>query len=538
MSDFIKRQYIRRKKSTDIPSYITPTDNPLVDFKSIYYSYYIQPKFKGSERYKSILERRINKEEILESIGNSEGLSRERVRQIVEAQKNKFNTLFEGGCLCTPCVTLNINYISCINKFKEYVHTKPIHTKEDILKYLNENFTEPTLEEDVNGYLKLLMFMLGYDHYTLTVEGIDLYVDTKKINSYGGLLEYRSTIKEVLHKNILPMSVFDIAKKGRLNVALTGSLLPILDISEKTGEDVYQLKYEQFSNVTDILYRILKNAGSPMTLPEIVSALGTLMDNYSSPDYLSTRMILDDRFCAVGHKATYGLTEWGLDTRNFKEIIVDTLKAMRKPSTPENINLASNSRVSANVIRCYVNSYPNIFKRVSDKKIGLTAWKNYEKVPSSRRGASVSQYKFEEELLKILTVDPSKSFISMYLYVYFKNSISEHVFYDKLELCPFIDIIRGSRNSIKLKSNYKEILEKHNKIKAIRKANSIEGLIEEAVKILEPLDGMVMKDLVKKLKMYDVSKPTIYRALEVGPFIKKTVVGVKYNTKIIELQRS
>jgi len=510
------RAYVRKKAPLEVPSSISYSfQSPILDFKDIYEEYFFHCTFKGTEKYKDIFNKRVVQGIILEDIGGIYGLSRERIRQITEKVKNNFYLLFSGDSLKHPCIKLNMSYIYRMQKFENHLKTKAIHIRENIHQYLDYNYPKHD-QESLEDYLSILMFILGYERVTLDEKEIFVRGDV-----VSNVQEYGKMAKDTLQESVLPIDIWEITKRTKIDSDILSSLLPVLDCVEILNDNTYQLKGPYSSSIMDVIYRVMKKEGLPLTQEEIQDRL-TKEGITSNAKYLGNRFCSDKRFCVVGKKSTYALSEWKVDTRNYKEIIKDTLKKIGKPIRAT--DLSDLTSIPLNTITSYIHLYPEEFKRFGFFKLGLSGWDGHQSSEKRYRAPTITQNDFNQDMLKFILSKKDRRCLSTEFSDYYSvlnPGVKYSKVYAKIERCPFITIKRNFVNELCLRSDYRQIVKECNDKLKDKKSKSIQGVIKEAEKILSRRGSMLMTDLVKKLLEFDVPRPTIYRALDIGPFVKE-----------------
>jgi hypothetical protein len=177
---------------------------------------------------------------------------------------------------------------------------------------------------------------------------------------------------------------------------------------------------------------------------------------------------------------------------------------------------------------------------VKDNKIALFEWEEYEECMVRRPKTMLSQDTFEEYLLNFI-INSGKDYAQFPdIYEDFCSKFSrlrEASIIFKMTKCRFVTTLgRGKDCVVVLKPDYQSIVEKSKTAKQEKLNRFTAHLTEEASNILRVEGPMLMSDLVSKLMLSGASRPTVYRALEIGPFEKDKVSDGLKNTRIISLR--
>jgi hypothetical protein len=500
----------------------------VLDFSYIYRDYFLNGRSDTINKYRDILKSRIIDKLTLEESGEAYSISRERARQIMAMLKGDFKKLFDGDVVKGRMVCLDSEYLARMQRFQRFLNTKYIHKRIDLVQYLNSNYSLALSGTMYQQYLSYLMFFMGFDEYVYTnsISKKDTIIYSsltiKQINSH------KRKVERTLQENILPMSIWDLAKKSGILSDIMENLLPLMDDVETVGGK-YQLKSSSFVSFLDPVYRILKNHGKPMTHLEIMNAL-SIDTPTTTPSNFSGRIGNDSRFSILGSKATYGLAEWGVDTRTYKEVMKDVLTKAGKPITLKKFHeliVKEGHDIPYTTVVSYVGNYDSIFKRTSNNTVVLTSWKGHKKYKPSRRHHRLSQAEFNKEVVDYLSRRKGKKASTTQIRDHISKlyeGLSNQNTSLKIDKCPMLELnsIEGSTHIHQLKVDYKALAseEEFKHLKRHRRSKS--NIKSEARKILEKKGEMFLKDLVNILISHTGATLTsIYGALNEGDFIKE-----------------
>lgn len=316
------------------------------------------------DRAKDVLEKRYGlgkdgETHTLESIGQTYGITRERVRQIE-------------------------NYgISTIQKSDIYEEYLPIF---DELKAVVDSLggglvAEHTLLEEITTDPAVRNHI-----YFLLVIGTPFY-RSKENNSYAHRWYTEKKIVDTVEKALKNVyatldrddliSEEEIIERFRKELqTLTGDqdttvLKRWLEISKEVGRNpLGEWGHSASPNVRvkgirDYAYLVVKRHGSPMHFREVADAIEQLFQKKAHTATTHNELIKDDRFVLVG-RGLYALTEWGYSAGVVKDVLQDILRQSGPLSREEIIDKVRKERyVKDNTI--IVNLQDNgLFKRLSN----------------------------------------------------------------------------------------------------------------------------------------------------------------------------
>ncbi|MDP3093737.1 MAG: sigma factor-like helix-turn-helix DNA-binding protein [bacterium] len=315
------------------------------------YQKVFQALFQGlSPRQKDIIIRRFGLEsgngETLEAIGKDLGLTRERVRQIIEttlvkARKESFASEINRALLA----------------FKSYLQKNGGLKKEKIL------LSEPIFNHQQNSS--------NWINFLLVLEGSFCRVgETKELHSFWALDSKISSAAEKLIKALnkeltrfkKPLGVKELflmsRAAGNSNQRFLKSVLETSKEILETNDGKYGLKSWPEVNprgVRDLAFLVFKKAKKPLHFTEVAS----LIDEFSFKkeghkeefsiigasaqaqkktnfQTVHNQLIKDPQFILIG-RGIYALREWGYAPGTVKEIISKVLKESKQPLSEREI---------------------------------------------------------------------------------------------------------------------------------------------------------------------------------------------------------
>jgi hypothetical protein len=316
------------------------------------------------DRAKDVLEKRygIGKEETsstLESIGQTYGITRERVRQIE-------------------------NYgITSIQKSAEYKEFEPVFTElQQVIDALGGGLIaehvllqEMTNDVTVRNHIYFLLVVgipflrskenTTYEHRWYTEKKIADIVEKALVKLYASLnREDLITEEEILKR--FKDELIEIADKHE-EVVLKRWLQISKDLaSNPLGEWGHAASPNvKVKGIRDYAYLVVKRHGSPMHFREVAEAIQLLFDKKAHTATCHNELIKDDRFVLVG-RGLYALTEWGYSAGVVKDVLRDILEQHGPLSREEIIDKVRKERyVKDNTIIVNLQD-PSLFKKLSN----------------------------------------------------------------------------------------------------------------------------------------------------------------------------
>jgi hypothetical protein len=275
------------------------------------------------DRARDVLEKRYglgkdNETSTLESIGQTYGITRERVRQIenygiLSIQKSdaykEFEPVFDelqsiikslGGGLVAEHVLLE--EITSDQTLRNHIYFLLVigipfyHGKENNL-YAHRWYTEKNVAEIVEQALQRVYEGLNRE---------DLVTEDEMLKRFKNeLMEIADTQDDTILKRWLQISK-DIAAN------------PLGEWGHSSSPNV------RVKGIRDYAYLVVKRHGSPMHFREVADAIQELFEKKAHTATCHNELIKDDRFVLVG-RGLYALTEWGYSAGVVKDVLRDIL---------------------------------------------------------------------------------------------------------------------------------------------------------------------------------------------------------------------
>jgi len=299
------------------------------------------------EREKEVILRRFGLEgkerETLQSIGDSFGITRERVRQIENLALNKIKTKIK-------------NYRKVFEKFFDYFEKfGKVRKEETLLKELggkekNEIFFLLNLDK------RFLRFNQNENFYSLWT------TDLKSLEEVKDLI-FSICKKFEREKKLMSLKELSLEFKIKENL-----LEGFLEISKKIGKNkngFYGLvEWPEINpkRLSDKAYLVFKELKRPLHFTEV-----SKMIKGSNLKSVHNELIRDERFVLIG-RGIYALREWGYFPGEVKDVIFKFLKE-EGPLTKEEIlervkkqRIVKESTVSINLAKYFVKDEKGRYK--------------------------------------------------------------------------------------------------------------------------------------------------------------------------------
>lgn len=295
----------------------------------------------------------------LESIGQSYGITRERVRQIEnygiqsiqksEEYKKHYDLFIEmqtlidklGGGVIAEHVLLDELTSDPITRNHLYfllVVGDPFYRGKENLDYTHRWFTERKVVDNVEKALK----------------------------NVHGTLESDELVSEQEILNRFRLQLVDLVNQDDENV-----LLRWLSMSKQIGRNplgdwgLVDSPNVRVKGIRDYAYLAVKRHGSPMHFREVANSIDSLFKHKAHVATTHNELIKDARFVLVG-RGLYALTEWGYTAGVVKDVLREILIQEGPLSREELIDKVRKERyVKDNTIIVNLQD-ANLFKRLSN----------------------------------------------------------------------------------------------------------------------------------------------------------------------------
>lgn len=316
------------------------------------------------DRAKDVLEKRYGlgkdgETYTLEAIGQTYGITRERVRQIenygiTTIQKSdayeEFTPIFDelkgvieslgGGLVAEHTLLDEITNDPIIRNHIYFllVIGVPFYRSKENNNYAHRWYTEKKIVDTVEKALKSVYGTLDRDELISEDEIIDRF--RKELNTLTA--DHDTTVLK---------RWLDISKEVGRN--------PLGEWGHAASPNV------RVKGIRDYAYLVVKRHGSPMHFREVATAIEQLFERKAHTATTHNELIKDERFVLVG-RGLYALTEWGYSAGVVKDVLQDILRQHGPLSREEIIDKVRKERyVKDNTIIVNLQDN-NLFKRLSN----------------------------------------------------------------------------------------------------------------------------------------------------------------------------
>lgn len=323
------------------------------------------------ERAKDVLEKRYgigvdNTKHTLESIGQTYGITRERVRQIENyaigsIQKSdlfaEFQAIFDelnqsieelgGGLLAEQTLLEEITKDAVLQNhlFFLLVLGSPFSRKKENPSYVHRWYTNKDMADMVEKALRDVYKTLNKDELVTEEEILSRFK--------AELAEEVADHDEAVLRRWLMISK-DIDKN------------PLGEWGPSSSPNV------RVKGVRDYAYLVVKRHGSPMHFREVAEAIEELFDKKAHTATTHNELIKDERFVLVG-RGLYALTEWGYSAGVVKDVLRELLEKHGPLTKDELIDKVRKERyVKDNTIVVNLQD-TNLFKKLPNGAYALVA---------------------------------------------------------------------------------------------------------------------------------------------------------------------
>ncbi len=310
------------------------------------FNLHYQKIFNGlNQRQKEIITRRFGLEsgkgETLEAIGKDLGLTRERIRQIIETTLKKIRK--EGLLL--------LEITKAFSQLKQYLQKNGGLKREDLL------FSEPDFNHQQNSASWINFLLVLDDSFYRVNESKDFYsfwaADSKILPLVQKLLE---TVEKKLSKQKKTLDIKELFSisglTGKSSQQFLKSNLEISKQIMKAADGKYGLKSWPEVNpkgVRDLALLVFKKVKKPLHFIEVANLIDKIILGQPEPREFSViaagaaapkkktnfqtvhnQLIKDQQFVLIG-RGVYALKEWGYDPGTVKDMISKVLKEAKNP---------------------------------------------------------------------------------------------------------------------------------------------------------------------------------------------------------------
>lgn len=358
----------------------------------------------------------------LQEIGDAEGISRERVRQVNEKTILRVKTTLLGTNGIQGYFVPELVIQEAKDLLKVLQTQDGLLTEQEVYSIFEDRYGQKIVAKK-QFYLKFLLTVFGFkelpqnllNYNGSKIKGwqIDESVELNKV--WQALV----SVHKVLLSEVKPLSSFEL--KMRINrkrktkigdgpISYAIKLCPDIEI---TPDAKYQLRFERLSSVADQAYRVLSEMGNPLHFREIVKEINhrLVVAGFPASAYyrsLTGQMVTDSRFESIGRSGKWKLTEWEhIHTQTTVEIMIEFFHMKNDSATVEEIHnyvIKKRPDIPKQSIVAYLYEKA-AFIRVSPSKYALAEWGGKPAPSTSRKGSMIDRLSAEiEEIFANSTV--------------------------------------------------------------------------------------------------------------------------------------
>lgn len=336
-----------------------------------------------------------------------------RVGQLINVSLNELKNILgikEGREMKVRC-RKNLSDNLC--SFQDKVKTMKVFSKIELLHFLKENFSS-YVEKKFEPYLMLLLELIGVQNISRdsgTSEDMIFFTD-KKIDKQL-LLETGKILLEILEKEVVPVSRFDlIVKSKKINKSIHKGYIDIAirafsEIEELTNisTEIYQIRLDKLSSAADMAERILYKLGKSTHIDDLVSQINVNLYQLGSNKSITKTSVLSQlrakkHIVALGRTGVYSFLEWEENTDHISQIIRKAFLHNNRPlSLREIIEYVKKIRpsIKTNSIRSITNMD---YIRLDENRYILQEWASkYKPEIMKKRKPSIPQHNYAITIL-------------------------------------------------------------------------------------------------------------------------------------------
>lgn len=286
-------------------------------------------------RNRDIISRRFGlktgKKETLESIGQSYGITRERVRQIEESSLKQIKQGLAAGAAVRvkPFVDLAESILD---------QTGGVAKEDDLFL----KFSGVAKDNPANASLVFFLTLDGqFRRYSETDDSYTFWASSSQHADF--FQKSISSFTSALNRSGNPIAeaaVVEFYKQSGASMkdVSSATVWSYLSISKKIAKNNFsQVGLVSWPDikprgVKDKAYLVLKKDGKPKHFRDITQLINTAEFSGSKANVqtVHNELIKDSRFVLVG-RGLYGLSEWGLKAGTVKDVVADLLRSSGKP---------------------------------------------------------------------------------------------------------------------------------------------------------------------------------------------------------------
>lgn len=402
----------------------------------------------------------------LQNIGDFHGLTRERVRQLVQRGIRTLRAcLIEDSCPGELVIRPEIHEL--IKSLRENaLDHGPLVTLGDVL----DSLRNLTFVQDPEGWHSILNFIADcfeLEKLPTALSGHSIAVRqgwlTSSEVSKSSLVSTLPIVYGIVRSVVVPISLFDLtiecnrSRKGRIEPQMIRLAVVLCEDIELLEEDLYQLRFERLSSLADKAYRILGEVNVPMHFRELARETNrrlVLVGQAPIARFRSvqSQLVEDDRFEPVGRGGYWSLAEWEHVVREtIVGLMLEHFHASQSASSPEEVYdyvKAKRPDISRASIYIYLTSRNDLFIRTGTSKFELASWGG-KPAPKRTADVEISIARLDEISQRELgsAADNTLPLITLVRVVSQNTGLSEGSIYRLIYRSRMVDIYPDPRHS-------------------------------------------------------------------------------------------
>jgi hypothetical protein len=481
-----------------------------------------------------------------EKIGREFGITRERVRQIMNATKGKLLELLSGDTLLNPVRKCHEKLVRQFLAFQqELISGRLVILQSGLMASVKGGAHIP------EPHLNLLMGILGFDHYSYRTSVF--YYNEELFTTKAYLKDCILTVERVLRYEEHPLGAAQITRMVKQHPDMKPYAAAVPDIlRELPGFEYvtvnrrsgYQLVFDRLPNAGAMAMRVIRDNKKSMYYKDIAREINRRLYDAGTRDLVTetgvvAQMTMSKSMITIGKSGFWTLTEWGDSTEPLKELIVKLLRAHGEPIPVEKLKSEVARRRPVigeqSVVRT-LGHHKDIFVRLQSGDVALQEWN------------------IDKSLVRILPLafGPAENLIMMkkIIEIFRENkkevcdrkwlrekleelgfSFSDSKFYGRITKYPIFEREGGSATRLRLREDKLPPLPVP--VGPVRESRT-DRIIQRARELINENGGkMLLIALVRQIMSEDDSRiSTVYKALSMNTFHKtevnsKTMISLK-----------
>lgn len=342
----------------------------------------------------------------LQDIGDAEGITRERVRQINAKTLQRIRKAllgqqsFKEWSIPAPLVEESSDFLRLFQTAGNFIQFK------QVLSLIEKRYKYQITPKEFN-LVKFLLVIFEFNELPQNIVGyhgskLEVWQINKDIKP-GKIWPTLKAVYHTLQVSVLPMSLFEIKIRvnRKRNKKIDGDYIAysieICPDIENLNNNLFQISFNKLTSVANQAYRVLYTAQEPMHFRDILKeinhqlaiSVNGISDNQRVPQRtLIAQLVDDNRFSPIGKSGRWTLSEWDhVVTQTTVELMEEFFHKHKSSATVEEIHeyvVSKRPGIPKTSIIAYLYDKDD-FIRVGDGHYELTVWGNKAYKSKSRR---------------------------------------------------------------------------------------------------------------------------------------------------------